>query len=88
MKPALSYDALRQVVAEQQAEIIAFQALPLVERDKMHEMLVLCKLSFCTLGYVKASGLSDRKASCIELILRALRSLNRESFHVSLKCKN
>ena len=31
------------------------------------------------LGCVKASGLSDRKASCIELILRALRSLNPEA---------
>jgi hypothetical protein len=39
-------------------------------------------------GYVKASGFDDRKASCIELILRALRSLNRESFHVSRNVKN
>jgi hypothetical protein len=44
--------------------------------------------SFCSFGYVKASELNDRKASCIELIQRALRSFNRESFHVSPKCKN
>ena len=37
---------------------------------------------------VKASGFNDRKASCIELILRALRSLNRESFHVSPNVKD
>ncbi len=50
--------------------------------------LVLCKLNFCGFGYVKAPGLNDRKASCIELIQRALRSLNRGSFHVSPNCKN
>jgi hypothetical protein len=39
-------------------------------------------------GCVKASGFNDRKASCIELILHALRSLNRESFHVSPNVKD
>lgn len=38
MRPALSYDALRQVVAEQQEEITRFRNLPLLERDKMKEI--------------------------------------------------
>jgi 8-oxo-dGTP pyrophosphatase MutT (NUDIX family) len=37
------------------------------------------------LGCVKTPGFNDRKASCISLIQRALRSLNRGSFHVSPK---
>lgn len=38
MKPPLSYDALRQVVLEQQNEIKFFRNLPLVERDKGREL--------------------------------------------------
>jgi len=37
------------------------------------------------LGCVKTPGLEYRKASCIKLIQRALRSSNRGSFHVSPK---
>ena len=36
-------------------------------------------------GCVKASGLDDRKLTCIDLILANLRSSNRESFHASQK---
>jgi hypothetical protein len=49
--------------------------------------LVLCKLKFYPFGCVKASGLGDRKLTCIDLILANLRSPNRESFHVSPKGK-
>jgi len=51
-------------------------------------LLVLCHQNFCKFGCVKAPGLDDRKASCIELILRALRSFNRGSFHISPTYKN
>ncbi len=40
------------------------------------------------MGCVKTPGFKDRKASCIKLILRALRSLNRGSFHISRKGRN
>jgi type III secretion protein C len=50
--------------------------------------LVLCYKSLCRFGYVKASGLDDRKPRCIELIQPALRSSNPESFHVSPNHKN
>ncbi len=50
--------------------------------------LVLCHQNFCKFGCVKAPGLDDRKASCIELILRALRSPSRGSFHISPTYKN
>jgi hypothetical protein len=49
---------------------------------------VLCYKSFYGFRYVKAPGLNDRKASCIELIQRALRSFNRESFDVGRNRKN
>ncbi|MGD0665094.1 MAG: ATP-binding protein [Rhabdochlamydiaceae bacterium] len=39
MKQALSYEALRQVVVEQQEEIVHLRGLPLVERDKMKNLL-------------------------------------------------
>ncbi|MES2274084.1 MAG: ATP-binding protein [Chlamydiota bacterium] len=39
MRPALSYEALRQVVIEQQEEIIRFKNLPWIERDKTREIL-------------------------------------------------
>ena len=39
-------------------------------------------------GCVKASGLDDRKLTCIDLILANLRSSNRESFHVSPNAKD
>jgi hypothetical protein len=39
MRPALSYEALRQVVAEQQDEIVRFNTLPYIERDKTKEIL-------------------------------------------------
>jgi hypothetical protein len=39
MRLALNHEALRQVVAEQQEEIVHFKTLPLIERDKMQEIL-------------------------------------------------
>ena len=39
MKQALSSEAIRQVVVEQQEEIVLLRTLPLVERDKMKELL-------------------------------------------------
>jgi hypothetical protein len=44
--------------------------------------------SFCSLGDVKASGLNDCEASCINSIQLASQSFNRENFHVSPNCKN
>jgi 7-cyano-7-deazaguanine synthase in queuosine biosynthesis/ribosome-associated translation inhibitor RaiA len=48
-------------------------------------MIYRTSLKSGLLGCVKTPGLNDRKASCIAAILRALRSFNRGSFHVSLK---
>ena len=51
--------------------------------------LEICLFIYCgllenvNLGCVKASRLRDRKASCISLIQRALRSRSPESFHAS-----
>ena len=53
-------------------------------RIRPAQVLVLCQQSYWHLGCVKASGFNDRKASCIELIQRALRSQNRVSFHFDL----
>jgi len=39
MRPALSYEALRQVVIEQQEEIVRFKSLDLIGRDKIKEIL-------------------------------------------------
>lgn len=44
--------------------------------------------NLCHSGCVKASELGDRKASCIGLIQRALRSPNCEHFHVSQNGKD
>jgi hypothetical protein len=57
-------------------------------RTRIPPILRGCLQKFFGLGYVKASGLNDCKASCIELIQRALQSFNRESFHVSPNCEN
>lgn len=38
MKPALSYEALRQIVIEQQEEVAHLRALPLTDRDKAKEL--------------------------------------------------
>jgi|GEM_PF-1976233 len=46
-------------------------------------MLYCGRLENVNLGCVKASRLRDRKASCISLIQRALRSRSPESFHAS-----
>jgi uncharacterized protein len=46
MKPALSYDALRQVVIEQQEEAKDLQELPLLERDKLPELLSVLEKSW------------------------------------------
>jgi predicted AAA+ superfamily ATPase len=39
MRPALSYEALRQVVIEQQEEVVHFLSLDLIERDKIKDIL-------------------------------------------------
>ena len=38
MQPALNYESLRQVVVEQQEEVVHFRQLPLIERDKLGEI--------------------------------------------------
>ena len=52
------------------------------------EYLVPDHTNLSHFGCVKASGLNDRKLTCIDLILANLRSSNRESFHVSPNAKD
>jgi uncharacterized protein (TIGR02452 family) len=64
------------------------QIQQLFEQNKEGEALGGVYKSFYSFGDVKASGLNDCEASCINSIQLASQSFNRESFHVSPNCKN